>query len=812
MLSASKTAAPSGGYNLTNSLRFRSSASATLTRTFGSTYTDKTKSTFSVWLKRGKLNDGNGQAFLYYNSSGSSGSFGFAGANSGGTLINDCISIGNRNATTGSGDYGFQTTALYRDPSAWYHIVIVFDTGQATASNRFKLYVNGTQVTAFVSTQYPTLNYQSTALLGGNAVAHQIGFNANTGASNYSDLYLTEINFIDGQALTPSSFGSTNATTGVWQPAKYTGTYGTNGFYLNFTDIATTSGSNAGLGKDFSGNANYWNTNNISVTAGTTYDAMIDSPTLTSATVANYAVLNPLDIGQTSALESANLNFTTSNNANYSICRGTIGVSSGKWYWEITINSSSTANMLGISNASAVLNNYVGQDANGWGYYSDGTKWNNSTSSAYGASFTTNDVIGVALDMDAGTLVFYKNNTSQGTAFSSLTGTMFPTVSDGSSLSTANLIANFGQRPFTYTPPTGFVRLNTFNLPSSTIPQGNKVMDATLYTGNGSGTQTITNAGGFRPDLVWAKCRNTASQNNVLVDSVRGASIVLSSNLTDAEQALSSINPFNSNGFGANGLVANGYAQNVSGQTYVAWQWQAGQGSSSSNTSGSITSTVSVSTTAGFSVVTYTGNGTGGATVGHGLGVAPKMVIIKNRSDISGRSWIVFTSMLTTQSSGSVFTSTVFNIGSKSGGVLSLNLTTASFAYTMDAQTNANTNTYVAYCWSEIDGFSKFGSYTGNGSADGPFIYTGFRPKFIIIKCTSNADSWYMLDTSRSPYNTANQRLFADLSAAESIADNIDILSNGFKNRSSTTLNNLNGGTYIYMAFAENPFKNANAR
>jgi hypothetical protein len=634
MLSASKTAAPSGGYNINNSLRFRASASATLTRTFGSTYTDKTKSTFSVWVKRGKLNDGNGQVFLYYNSSGSSGSFGFAGANSGGTLVNDCISIGNRNATTGSGDYGFQTTALYRDPSAWYHIVIVFDTGQATASNRFKLYVNGVQVTDFVSASYPSQNYQTTALLGGNAVAHQIGFNANTGASNYSDLYLAETYFIDGQALTPSSFGSTNATTGVWQPARYTGTYGTNGFYLNFTDIGLTSGSNTGLGKDFSGNGNYWNTNNISVTAGTTYDAMSDVPTLTSATVANYAVLNPLQSAV--APTAGNLDF---NSGAGEVCpKATIQLPlTGKWYWESFCSATGTDNWIGVTIDQTGTSFTSGTSYRA--YRKTGVKESNGTTLSYGASWAAGDTLGVAVDMDAGTIVFYKNGTSQGTAYSDLAGIQWTVFVYG--YINAGHQVNFGQRPFLYTPPTGFVRLNTYNLPDSTIVKGNTVMDATLYTGDGATTRSITNASSFKPDLIWIKGRsNTGS--HTLQDSNRGfgTATKLSSNSTNAENNASAdatdpiygyVTAANSNGF----TVNNGTTPtqtNVNGVTYVGWQWQAGQGSTSSNTSGSITSTVSINASAGFSVVTFNAAASGAFTVGHGLGVAPRMIITRYRN------------------------------------------------------------------------------------------------------------------------------------------------------------------------------------
>jgi hypothetical protein len=810
MLSASKTAAPSGGYNLTNSLRFRASASATLTRTFGSTYTDKTKSTFSVWVKRGKLNDGNGQAFLYYNSSGSSGSFGFAGANSGGTLVNDCISIGNRNATTGSGDYGFQTTALYRDPSAWYHIVIVFDTGQATASNRFKLYVNGVQVTNFVSASYPSQNYQTTALLGGNAVAHQIGFNANTGASNYSDLYLAETNFIDGQALTPSSFGSTNATTGVWQPARYTGTYGTNGFYLNFTDIGLTSGSNAGLGKDFSGNGNYWTTNNISVTAGTTYDSMTDVPTLTSATAANYAVLNPLQgnpSGTGYSVTSGNLNFS-SNVANWAITTGTIDMTSGKWYWEVTLLTADSQ-MHGILATTTQLNNgastnWVGWFPSGYGYFTDGNKWNNNSGVAYGSSYTVNDTIGIAYDADTGILAFYKNGTSQGTAFTGLSGSFSP----GHSGTVTNTFAvNFGQRPFSYTPPTNYKALNTYNLSTGTIVQGSSYMNSVLWTGNGSSPRSFT-GWSFSPDFIWIKARSTTHEH-ALIDSNRGTgSKVLNSNSTAAEWGAGLIvSSFDSNGFtGTTGSVNFTWA-NANGDTYVGWGWDAGS-STVTNTSGTISSQVRANPTAGFSIVTYTGTGAN-ATVGHGLGVAPKMIITRYRGS---ESWSVYHTSL-----GG--TKTLYLNLTNAANTTSLawnNTDPTSTVFSLGSAGTTNTSGspgMVAYCWAEIAGFSKFGSYTGNGSADGPFVYTGFRPEWVMIKRTVNAGgSWAIYDTARNTYNVANLSLYPNLTSADDTYNVLDFTSNGFKIRTSTLGVNQIGDTFIYAAFAENPFKNALAR
>jgi hypothetical protein len=345
-------------------------------------------------------------------------------------------------------------------------------------------------------------------------------------------------------------------------------------------------------------------------------------------------------------------------------------------------------------------------------------------------------------------------------------------------------------------------------MPTPTIPAGNLFMNATLYTGN-SGTQSIVNgvAGqAFQPDFVWLKSRSNALDHG-LNDSVRGVQKTLASNGTGAENygGTGELTAFNSNGFT---LVNSGsYQTNQSGYTYVAWQWKAG-GTAVTNTSGSISSQVSANTTSGFSIVTYTGNGSTGATVGHGLGVTPAMIIVKKRS--STGNWITY------------HTSTGIN------QYLYLNSTSASATATPTwgvssttftlqqsySDYNDNGVTYVAYCWTPIAGYSAFGSYTGNGSADGSFVYLGFRPRFIMIKRSDTIANWTIRDTARNPYNSANLGLFPNLSIAEDSTSGreIDILSNGFKIRGTDSDLNTSSGTYTYACWAENPFKYSNAR
>jgi hypothetical protein len=771
--------------NLTNSLRFRSSASAYLSRTPTLTG-NRQKWTFSCWVKRGASGVRQG-IFVAQTSGGVYWGLEFETGNN--------LNIYDSNA---GGSTALTTTALYRDFGAWYHVVVAEDTTQATASNRCKIYVNGNQVTSFVTADYPAQNSNTEINLGG--LAHRIG---NWSSANLPlDGYLADVNFIDGQALEPYYFGNNDAN-GVWKPIKYTGMYGTNGFYLTFADTTSTTT----IGYDTSGNNNNWTANNISLTAGVTYDAMTDVPTNTSATVSNYCVLNPLQkYSGLSAPTNGNLTIA-GNSANWRSILSTFAVSSGKWYCEINMTSVSTDALVGIfniNNASdlndltTVDNRQLARYSGGYGYQNNGNKVNNNTGTSYGATWTTGDVIAIALDMDAGTITFYKNNTSQGTAYSSLSGLF----AIGISTANGTFNANFGQRPFAYTPPTGFVALNTFNLPTPTILQGNKYMDATLFTAT-AGSNVIVNAGAFKPDLVWFKARSNA-QDHYVVDSVRGGSSLLRANTTAAENTSAVwINSFNSNGFTTDTatLVTTGY-------TYVAWNWQAGQGSTSSNTSGTITSTVSVSTTAGFSVVTYTGNGSSSGTFGHGLGVAPAMFIIKSRSQ-TGENWVTWHKSFSNTAQGNMSLNTTGAV-SNSASVWGNTAPTSTLITVGNSAVNNNTSTYVAYCWSEIAGFSKFGSYTGNGSTDGVFVYTGFRPAFILIKRTSATEDWFMFDNKRLGYNADNNYLYSDLSNAEGTVDYIDIVSNGFKMRSTSTA--VNSGDYIYMAFAENPFKNSNAR
>lgn len=792
---ANENAISSGGYQISNSLRFQAASSQYLARTPASTGS-RQKTTYSFWIKRGTLTS---LQRIMGASDNSTGDF----------IVNwtsgDAINIYDFTASGSVTNIDLTTTQVFRDPSAWYHIVYAIDTTQATASNRVKLYVNGSQVTAFSTATYPSLN--------ANLYNNQASIPARIGiwpsGSQYLDGYIAEFNFIDGQALTPSSFGSTDPISGQWVAAKYTGTYGTNGFYLPFSNGTSTTT----LGSDSSGNGNNWTLTNFTRSAGVSDCWMYDVPSGNGGASgtqpsSNYAVINPVGTSPApiGTITQGNLNYSAAASANYSRALGTIGVSSGKWYWEMVVNSANRI-QLGIIGINDYSLYYPGYSSVGYCYdQTTGNKVNNNTFTAYGATLTTNDIVGVAFDADAGTLTFYKNNVSQGTAFTGLSGTFVPAVGNGSSSASCSGIFNFGQRSFAYTPPSGFKALCTANLPVATIKQGNKYMDATTYSGNLVG-QSITNAGSFKPDLVWVKSRSAATDNK-LTDSVRGAQTALVSNSTAAETTdLTGVVSFNTNGF----TLGTSTTYNNTGATYVGWQWQAGQGTTSSNTSGSITSTVSVNATAGFSVVTYTGNGST-STVGHGLGVTPKMIIVKNRGD-GGANWAVY--HVSTGANAVLFLNSTAATTTVSGKWGTPNSTT--FGVNTAADVNESGFNLVAYCFAEIAGFSKFGSYTGNGSGDGPFVYLGFRPKFFMWKRTDVASNpgWTIIDSTRNPYNYADLELNPNSSAVEGAGGasfNEDLLSNGLKFRNPGSGANANGGTYIYMAFAENPFAQANAR
>ncbi len=760
-------------YAINNSLRFRASASPYLSRTFGAGGNTR-KMTFSYWFKRGSVTNVEGH-FTVGTNGQNYFTIGFGFALNNPTRFEVAIATGNVMQAQRL------TVREYRDPSRWYHAVVAFDTDNATAANRIKIWIDGVQETDFSNSVDPALNWN---IYGWNAsgTTHYISSGLPGYASLYMDTYLAEVHFIDGQALTASSFGQTEATTGTWIPKQYTGTYGTTGFYLPFSDTSgLTSGSNAGIGKDFSGNSNYWNTNNISLTAGVTYDAMIDSPTNGAGgtrPVGTYPILNPLTPA-VAGLSGGGLTSTSSACHNYS----TIQLpTTGKWYFEGTATSYWYTGAYYVWGAVAVANatgTYSGILATSNG--TNGGVWQNGVFNQAFTSWANDDAIGIAVDMDAGTVQGYRNGVAVGTPVGLPSGDLYFYVS---SYAGGNVIhANFGQRPFSYAPPSGFKALCAANFPAAS---------ADYWT----------------PDLLWVKDRKTAN-NHVIADSARGIFRPLTSNTTAVEvpqnQAIQRVYP---GGF----IVGNDTTVGTLNDTYVAWMWKAGGYTGSINSVGSISSTASINATAGISLIKYVGTGAA-ATVGHGLGVTPSFILIRNLSSStpgfcvwhgSFSSANNYLQLWTTNAAGSA--AIVWNGTAPSSTVISLGT---------DLGTNNSTHRYIGYCFAEVQGFSKMGSYTGNGNADGPLVWCGFRPKWILIKSSSYAGSnWIIYDAVRNAYNLIDASLYANGNSEEQISSTvgIDILAGGFKIRTTDVSRNNNNDTYLFVAFADFPFKYATAR
>jgi len=804
------------GYTIDNSLRFNDNDSAFLSRTPGTAGNRKTY-TLSTWVKRSLLTS-QIQPILEC----------FLNANQWTAITfgtNDKLRFYHVDSGT---DYGYETDMVFRDVSAWYHIVIALDTTQATAANRMILYVNGNETT--FDQNYGEFPQNDNTWIN-STNGHTIGKYSDQ--TKYFDGYMAEYNFIDGQQLTASDFGEFDSDSGIWKPKEYTGSYGTNGFYLDFEN----SGS---LGADQSGNGNNWTPNNLTATDQTT-----DTPTN------NFATINALQKTSSSQLLSeGNLEHRTTGNWMY--LPATFGASSGKWYAEIKLTDASNFNvgvmqLGGASDTTSLMNTnntILGSNSAGdaWALYGStietGTYKNNNTpnfgniSTGFVGNWSNNDIVMIALDTDNQKIWFGRNgswdnsgdpaagtnpmpvNTSMiaGETYTFASGPEQATQqwNFGSplfSITSGNTDEN-GYGNFEYAPPSGYLALCTQNLArelSPTIDDGSQYFNTLTWTGNGSNPRSFTGLG-FQPDWTWQKIRSTAG-SHMLYDSTRGVGERLHSdqNVAEAtETAEGTITSFDSDGFTLDAGTSSDFYTNDSGATYVAWNWLANGGTTSSNTDGSITSTVQANPTAGFSIVTWTATNTT-ATIGHGLGKAPSMIIVKDRSQTGG--WVVghdgigWTDRLllndnnTTAASSNSWqdtapTSSVFYVGTN---------------------TNYQTGGHVAYCFANIEGYSKFGSYTANANTNGPFIYTGFKPAFIIAKNTTIAQQWVMIDNTRDTFNEVAKGLNPNNTNAEadSSANNgCDFLSNGFKIRAISTgdLNYGSGHNYIYMAFAENPF------
>jgi len=902
-----------GAYEIERSLRFNSGDSTYLNFTPGSAGNQKTW-TWSAWIKR----------------SGDLGSYqhlfnpvnGADGVNEATIRFDNLDRFQVYDSGTLRGN--LITSQVFRDVSAWYHIVVALDTTQATASNRLKIYVNGQQVTAFDTETYPT---QDTTWGWNGAQRHDLGRYAYAG-SLYFNGYMAEVNFIDGTALDETDFGETDEDTGAWIPKEYTGSHGTNGWYLNFSDDSSVSA----LGSDSSNNSNNWTPNNFSVLVNPSYpyalsatggiydrDLAFDGSTSTfagtntsttitfapsggiaystsvefytsngggpgsndqrysfnggaevncsggeyttvasgSGTLTSLAVrttlvapcrLNAIRIdgsivlaefrkGSDSMVDSPTTNYATLNsedsyggnlfqgNLEYAgtyssggsqnghAARSTLKVpSSGKWYYEaenITYAGSGNACMLGFTASeqsisatafSGTLTPWIGVNASvfssnirlQWVGVSGGTPINTTLFSSYDEG----DIVNFAIDFDDGKFWVGKNGTwynsgdpAAGTnATSTFTAGTAPWaglaeyVASSNNANRSKPRVNFGQQGFDFDVPDGFLAMNTANLSVPTVKDGTEYFNTVLYAGTGvSNPRTDV---GFQPDWVWIKKRNGA-ENHEIQDSVRGATKRLNLPGTAAETTVAgSISSFDATGF----TVVDAGTTNESGFNYVAWSWKE-------------------SVDAGFDIVTDTGTGAA-KTVPHNLGVAPKMIIRKSRTSSTGH-WYVYH----------------YEEGASEAGILQLNNAFASstawnstaptssvFSVGSNVDENKLNDNFISYLFAEVDGFSKFGSYVGTGNTNGPFINCGFSVAYLMVKKASATEDWAIYDNKRNPINPKDEELFADTNAAKYDGNRyIDFYSNGFKPKANSGTGNLSGQTYVFMAFAKNPFKYANA-
>tara|TARA_E500000318_G_scaffold83273_1_gene78857 strand:- start:548 stop:2962 length:2415 start_codon:yes stop_codon:yes gene_type:complete len=755
---------------IANSVLYNDDDSPYLTRTQDSgTGDQKRKATFSWWFKRG-------------------GSFGtemiHVGAAASTRLLvrfdtSDRLVFRLTNSTT---EYQKVTNRTFEDTSKWYHCHWQIDVSQSTATDRSKVWIDGDQITSWSSDSNPAQNTDVVGLSDGTT--QRIGCGAHF-VGQIFDGYLAEFNYCDGVITTVDNFGVTDTSTGRWIAKALTGiTYGTNGFRLTFADSSA-------FGDDTSGNGNDFTATNLASTDQTT-----DSPTQ------NHMVFDAnRNGGQT--LSEGNLKLTM--NASYKHVMGTMRLpKSGKFYWETTITTNvAKYRSIGIAPETHSLTDTSGttdvrviqvvlNDAT-----RDGRpiSWNNGHQDL-GSSIGTmsnGTVVSWALDADNEKLYisigdnnwkgFDTNASNPATGSNPVFKNVFKTtnwrpIATSYNNSTSHVFDwNFGQRTFANTVPSGFVALQQDNLP-----------------------ETDKGISG----LSWIKDRDSSSHFNTLYDSSRGVMKELYSNSNSVEATQNNgLHKFLKGGFQTGDAVNT----NTSGNSFVNWNWVANKGTTASNTDGSVTSTVQANTTAGFSIVQFTAPSAGNFTTGHGLSSTPEWVIVRMVNATSN--WSVYHKSVY-DASGNQFSASLNSTAAYSdlgSAIWGAGMTSSTLGLTSDGVVTAGAVS-LAYAWHSVDGFSKFGSYSGNGNANGPFIQTNFKPAWLMVKRTDSAGyDWQIWDTKRSPINPiTNQALFPNGTTAEGGTSVLDFLSNGFKWKSTGAWLNASGGIYIYMAFAEAPF------
>ena len=820
-------------YQIANSIKFNGTSHA-LEKTWGSAASDNNKKALSFWIKR----SGNGNSAF-----GSTTNTKMVSANEFNLLQ---INTGNPSGYSDQFGYDFNNgnngnwfLAKWRDPSAWMHIIWIWNSDESTAVDRLKFYVNGVNYVVNNSTYFNNKYGNPYPASGEDSTFGKNGMEMHIARYHYNNAewwggQMADFIMIDG-AASYTDFGEFK--NGVWKPVDPSGlTFGDNGFHLDFA-------SSGDLGNDVSGN-----NNDFSVIGSIPASAqLLDSPTFDSdSNGGNFATYNPLTAGSYISLSEGNLKTTGTHTGDEGCSLATMGVTSGKWYWEVRMISmrySVPAPGISAGSASATqatttggprnLLYYAGNSSNFLRQF-DATIWGSITEVETGlAGFGAGDKMMICLDVDNKKAWFGKNGswfnsgnpaTGANPQFA-WTGTGFsinPSIQEYDSSSSSSSCANFGQDGtfagtvtaqgnsddtgygnFYYDPPTGFLALCSGNAsvadavdPAQTDDNyTQKLFTSLAYTGGTTGHVT-----GFKPDWVWVKARSTG-QSHGLFDSTRGTTKILNSDATNAEATSSGLTAFNTNGYDM------GTYYNQGANTYASWSWRANGGTTSTNSSGSISVTQQVDPSGGFSISTYSGTA-GTPTIGHGLSSAPTFVIVKQTNGT--HNWAVYAAGAGATKYGFLESTSGFGTDNMWGNTTPSSTLVYLGAYT---QTHGSGRNYVAYCFADTEGYIKSGSYEGNGNVNNAFIYTGFKPAFILIKgIDADGTGWNLHDNATSPFNVASTALQANTASAELSNYNIDMLSNGFKIRDADGDLGTSNNTYIYLAFAKNPSKYATAR
>ena len=808
------------GYDIEQSILIDSNGQK-LNRIPSSDATSKTTYTVSFWVKgdaipKGAGSTSNGVIKIYLSAGGHAANSGYTDFVAINAETEGDFTLDWHIAKTAGVEGRLQTVRKFRDPSAWIHLVFVFDTTNANPTERMRIYVNGERENEFSNSIYPSQNFNS-ILWNSLSEGQYIGNYGYFDDPYYSNgpspamAYMSDFISIDGLALGPEHFALEDSD-GVYNPIKYTGDYGTNGFHLEFKAD--------GIGTDSSGNGNDF------ATSGITPDNIVaDSPSN------NYCTWNPLDSSYNTVFSYGNLETYAPSTAapyDYQSSRGTISLESGKWYWEVEVTHGLvvqySALQFGVINDIDISGGGVTTDYDGVEWDSRGYWYYNSLGLA-APPYSIGDKLSVAFDADTQDIWFGKNGVwLSGTADGlnggdPATGTTptfnlsnfnvakyWPVISPNIDVRT---LSNFGQRAFAYNPPEGYKALCTDNLPNPLVDP-RKNFSVNTWSGNTQSNPIVT---GFQPGLVWVKRRDT-SYDHYLVDTVRGRTKALSSNdIGPEEPKASGIVSWDGSGF------ATGPDVGFSGTSMVGWTFKAGD--TVTNNDGSIPSEVSVNKDMGFSIVKYIGDQIEGSTVGHGLGAVPQIIIAKNL-DIStggGESWVVSIGNV----NGVVGDFMTLNTSApvnKGGGQFPVN--PGNTVWTLGGAPNANASgsPNIAYCFANTE-MLQVGQYTGNGSgsigeiSNGTFLSLPFKPAFFMVKGIDNTSSWQVWDSTRTPYNPSPIILQPDTAEAEANnpgAYEIDMLSNGVKFRTGFGGNNASGVSYLYLAISEQSFKNTRGR